>query len=101
MKSVNFKGYRGDNYVSGGGHDGWIAGRVQDYTSSVSVQDFTQATIFWKCWGSPVPNEQRDLIQNLCRHLKGTAVLVQKEAIAMFAKVDDQLAELIKEGLNL
>jgi catalase len=101
LKTINFKGNRGANGVSDGGHDEWVAGKVQGYTSEVNSEDFVQARMFWEMLARSGPNEQSDLVQNLCGHLLGASPEVRLQTVDMFAKVDEQLAEQIRKGLKL
>lgn len=102
LKKINFKGNRGANAVSDGGkHDEWVAGKVQGYTSEVKDEDFEQPREFWKTLGRSGPNEQRDLVNNICCHLGKAIPRVQKEAVETFKKVDAEFADQVKKGLKL
>jgi catalase len=101
LKAVNFKGSVGANKVSNGGHEEWIGGKVAGYNSEVTAEDFVQPRMFWQVLGRSGPNEQRDLVNNICSHLGKAIPRVQNDAVAVFAKVDAGLAEHIKKGLKL
>lgn len=101
LKSVNFKGNRGANAVSDGGHEEWVTGKVQGYTSEVKDEDFEQPRMFWEMLGRSEPDEQRDLVRNICAHLGKAVSRVQEEAIETFKKVDAGFADQVKKGLKL
>lgn len=101
LKAVNFKGSVGANNVSNGGHEEWVGGKIAGYRSEVTDEDFVQPRMFWQVLGRSGPNEQRDLVNNICSHLGKAIPRVQNEAVAVFAKVDAGLATQIKTGLKL
>ncbi|KFY69737.1 hypothetical protein V499_09789 [Pseudogymnoascus sp. VKM F-103] len=101
LKTVNFKGDRGANGVSDGGHEEWVAGKVQGYATEVKDDDFEQPRMFWEMLGRTEPDEQRDLVSNICTHLGKAIPRVQKEAIQTFKKVDAGFADQVQKGLKL
>lgn len=64
-------------------------------------EDFVQPRMFWQVLGHSGPIEQRDLVNNICGHPEKPSSPVQKDAVAVFAKVDAGLTEQIKKGLKL
>ncbi|KFZ19209.1 hypothetical protein V502_03775 [Pseudogymnoascus sp. VKM F-4520 (FW-2644)] len=101
LKAVNFKGNRGANGASDGGHEEWVAGKIQGYATEVKDDDFEQPRMFWEMLGRSGPDEQRDLVSNICAHLGKAIPRVQKEAISTFLKVDTGFADQVQKGLKL
>ncbi|KFY16395.1 hypothetical protein V492_01380 [Pseudogymnoascus sp. VKM F-4246] len=101
LKEVKFKGRVGANNVSNGGHNEWVRGKVAGYSSEVTDEDFEQPRMFWQVLGHSGPNEQSDLVNNICSHLGKAIPRVQHEAVAVFSKVDAGLAMQLKKGLKL
>ena len=125
---ANFKGNYGPdpNYVgstlrtlrySGGktSHDEWI-GKIADYASEITDDDFVQATALWEVFGKH-PGQQKAFVSNVAGDLKSALPAVQQETISeffanefeeigltrdveMFARVSADLARMIEEGIK-
>lgn len=78
----------GANKVSNGGYEERVGGKVAGYNSEVTDEDFVQPRMFWQVLGHSGPIEQRDLVNNICGHPEKPISKVQKDAVAVFAKVD-------------
>jgi catalase len=59
-------------------HDQWV-GKVADFTSDVTDDDFVQARGMWEVFGKT--GQQDNFVKNVSGHLKKAAPEVQKEAI--------------------
>jgi catalase len=78
-------------------HDQWV-GKVAAYTSEVTDEDFVQPREFWKVFEKT--GQDKKFVHNVSGHLKDARVDVQKEAIKVFAKVDEDLAKRIEAALK-
>ena len=88
--------------VSSGGptdvaHDEWV-GKVINYTSQVTDEDFEQPKDLWKLFKEWKQDEL--FISNLSGHMKKALPQVQKEAINVWAKVDQEIADRLTEALG-
>lgn len=88
--------------VSSGGptdvaHDEWV-GKVANYTSAVTDEDFEQPRDLWKLYKEW--EQDQVLIFNLSGHMKKALPQVQKEAIKVWAKVDQEIADRLTEALG-
>lgn len=78
-------------------HDEWV-GKVANYTSEVTDEDFEQPRDLWKLFKKWEQDEI--FIQNLSGHMKKALPQVQKEAIRVWGKVDQEIADRLTEALG-
>lgn len=78
-------------------HDEWV-GRVTNYTSEVTDDDFEQPRNLWKLFQEWKQDET--FIQNLSGHMKKALPQVQKDAISVWTKVDQEIADRLTETLG-
>jgi len=89
LRPVNYKAFSSDV-----AHDEWV-GKVTNFTTEVTDEDFVQARMLWNVLGKQ-EGQQDSFIANLGGHLKTALPEVQKETIRMFARVDDDLAKKLE-----
>lgn len=79
-------------------HDQWIDGKVEDYTSDVTEDDFQQSRDLWKIF---IEQEaDTSFINSVSVNLSKALPEVQKESVAMFAKVEPVIGERIEQRLK-
>ena len=78
-------------------HYEWT-GRVQNYTSEVTDEDFEQARMLWKIMIDK--EEDQILIDNLAGNIGKALPKVQEEAVKMFAKVEKEIGERLQKKLD-
>ncbi|EFQ25368.1 catalase [Colletotrichum graminicola] len=78
-------------------HEEWV-GRVQDYNSDVTDEDWEQPRMLWKLFKEQ--GEDKVLIHNLSMHINKALPEVQKEAIKSWANVDEELSKRLEEALS-
>jgi catalase len=77
-------------------HDEWV-GKVTAWTSEVKDADFVQPRALWEKWSK---EEREAFVGNVCAHLSGAIKEVQRETVAMFARVDEKLAGMLERKLE-
>ncbi|PQE22733.1 catalase protein [Rutstroemia sp. NJR-2017a BVV2] len=80
-------------------HEAW-SGKVVAWTSEVVDDDFVQARMFWKDVLGKQEGEQEALVSNLAENLKSADETIRKEAIAIFGRVDLELAQQIEKKIE-
>lgn len=74
MRPVNYKACSSDV-----AHDEWV-GKVTNFTTEVTDEDFVQARMLWNVLGKR-EGQQDSFIANVGGHLKTAVMRVQKETI--------------------
>ncbi|KAH7015813.1 catalase-like domain-containing protein [Ilyonectria destructans] len=98
LKPIKFQGTVGANGNAAGGHQQWVAGAINSYTSELTDDDFAQPRAFWNLLAKQ-EGQQEHLVNNVAGHLGSADPITHKDALAMFARVDPELAERIKNAL--
>ncbi|KAF2111411.1 catalase-like domain-containing protein [Lophiotrema nucula] len=78
-------------------HYEWT-GRVQNYTSEVTDEDFEQGRMLWKLMIDE--KEDQILIDNLAANIGKALPKVQEETVKMFAKVEKEIGERLQKKLD-
>lgn len=78
-------------------HDEWVNGKVEDYSSDVTEDDFQQPRDLWKIFIQQ--KADTDFINSVSANLSKALPQVQKESIAMFAKVEPVIGKRLEERL--
>lgn len=73
-------------------------GTVQAYSSQVTDDDFTQPKELWKVFKREGVDEE--FIHNVIGHMSGAIKEVQDKAIGVWAQVDQEIADRIREALD-
>jgi catalase len=71
---------------------------VANYTSAVTDEDFEQPKELWRLFKEW--KQDQVFIDNLSGHMKKALPQVQKDAIKVWAKVDQQIADRLTEALG-
>ncbi|KAI0473940.1 catalase [Xylariaceae sp. FL0804] len=74
------------------------SGKVEQYSSKVTDDDFTQPRELWKVFKRD--GTDGDFIHNVSGHMAGAIKEVQDKAIEVWAKVDDEIAQRIRKNLD-
>lgn len=69
-----------------------MGGWVQGFASEVTKVDFEQPRMFWEMLGKE-EGEQRDLVSNICRHLRKAIPRVQREEVEVSGKISWEFAD--------
>ncbi|ODQ65976.1 catalase-domain-containing protein [Nadsonia fulvescens var. elongata DSM 6958] len=79
-------------------HETWEGEIVNfDWRADVNAGDYKQCTEMWKVYGKT--NQQEALISNLAGSISTTIPEIQDRCFAMWAKVDRQLAERLRNAV--
>jgi catalase len=73
LRTMTFKGGKTS-------HDEWV-GRIADYSSEITDDDFAQATALWNVFGKH-PGQQKAFASNVAENLKPALPAVKQETIS-------------------
>ncbi|EPE32951.1 Heme-dependent catalase-like protein [Glarea lozoyensis ATCC 20868] len=79
-------------------HEEW-SGRVAAYTTEVKEVDFVQARGMWEVFGRT--GQREAFVGNVAGHLRMAEEGVRKEAVAVWAKVDEDMAKQIEAAMGV
>lgn len=57
--------------IGGGKHEEWVRGKVEDYSSEVTDEDYVQCTAFWRDVLGKQEGQQEIFVGNVAGHLRG------------------------------
>ncbi|KAI1815856.1 catalase-like domain-containing protein [Poronia punctata] len=78
-------------------HGEWV-GRVSEYSSDVTDEDWVQPQMLWAIFKDS--GEDEVLINNLAAHVGKALPEVQKATVAMWSKVDQEISKRLQDALN-
>lgn len=78
-------------------HDEWV-GKVTQFSSEVTDEDFEQPRDLWKIFKSN--GEDKVFAKNVAAHVGRALPQVQKATIEMFNRVDKEVGEAIQKALD-
>jgi len=78
-------------------HDEWV-GKVQAFSSEVTEEDWEQPRMLWKMFKES--GDDKKFIENLSSHVNKALPRVQEETVDVWAKVDKEISQRLKEALD-